>query len=297
MPDAIKVIAPAKVNLYLGVGARRGDGYHDVRTVLQAISLSDTVTIEPGLRLSLVCRPDLGLMPDENLAWKAAIAFGAALELSATVSISIDKQIPHGAGLGGGSSDAAAVLLGLAKMNGIRSDDDRLLAAAHALGSDVPFFLDGGTGLYDGRGDDLVHRLPSLDAHVVIIKPDDAVRTTWAYEQFDRDPQQTSGPEAVVAALLSQDVEVLAHSLSNNFEKAAAQLVPESAEVLNWARGLAETYGAELAGSGAAVYALCPDEDSAHRVVELADEVGWWAYAAQFRSRGVEIVSEEGASA
>lgn len=295
MARTLTLTAPAKVNLYLGVGPLRADGFHEVSTVLQALELADTLVIQESDALSLTCEPSLGVPDEANLAWKAAELFAREFDTTDRVAIALHKRIPHGAGLGGGSSDAAAVLAGLAHWNGIERDSAALLAIARQLGADVSFFLLGGLALFAGRGDELVRALPCLDADVVLFKTPLPVSTAEAYATFDSDPQIPAGPEAVIAGLLSADIAVLGHSLANNMEKAAGILVPETAEALRWARAWPGALGAALAGSGSAGFALVSDATIALEMAEEAQSRGWWATATRFSRNGVSV--HEGADA
>jgi 4-diphosphocytidyl-2-C-methyl-D-erythritol kinase len=280
--------APAKVNLYLGVGERRSDGYHDVETVLQAVSLSDTVILEPADQLSVSCEPDLGLPAEENIAHRAALALAAAYDVTPHVRISIEKRIPAGGGLGGASSDAAAVLVGLAALWGFsrpgaaREPDSMLQEVAVSLGADVPFFLGGGTAFFRGRGDVLVRRLPTPHLDLALIKPAEPVPTTAAYNEFDRTaPVAQTGPEEVLRACESGDATAIARVLYNNMTDASVALVPEIGEVLEWTQGerAGGVIGETVAGSGSTVFAVCSSPESARRLADAARSRGWWAEA------------------
>lgn len=295
MPTTIVVRAPAKVNLYLGVGSVRPDGYHDVTTVLQAIDLADQIEISPAEILSVLCEPDLSIPQEQNLAYKAAVAFGELTHTPVTCRIVVSKRIPDGAGLGGGSSDAAAVLAGLAHIHGVPRTDLLLADAARSVGVDVAFFLVGGAAMLAGRGDELVRRLPALPGHVVLVKPSGTLSTADVYREFDRDPQLAAGPEGAVAALYAGDLGVLGNALANNLEPASFALVPESREALGWVRGRPGVTGGALAGSGSAVFGLCESAHVAETVAADAEARGWWSATAGFSASGAEVREEQGA--
>ncbi len=293
--------APAKVNLYLGVGARRADGYHDVETVLQTLSLSDTVVIEPAEDLSVACDTDLGLPAEENLAYRAALALAEALGREPGACISLTKRIPAGGGLGGASSDAAAVLVGLARLWGYTDPGDDgatevvLHEVAASLGADVPFFLGGGTALFGGRGDVLTSRYATPRLDIALVKPDEPVPTGAAYAAFDRLLLPTPpGPGAVADACAAGDARGLARVLYNNMTEASVSLVPAVGDVLGWSRSAGGVLGAAVAGSGSTVFAVCESGASALRVVEEARCRGWWAEAAESRVDGVRACSAGG---
>jgi 4-diphosphocytidyl-2-C-methyl-D-erythritol kinase len=288
----VRVVAPAKVNLYLGVGEVLASGYHAVTSVLHTLELADTLTIVPAAKLSLCCATDVGVPPEENLVWRAAVAMGEALGREPHFEIEIAKQIPHGAGLGGGSSDAAAAIAGLAHLWGEDPLDERCLQIARSLGADVPFFLYGGAALMGGRGDELVRRLPALDVPVLLVRPHRPVSTAAAYRAFDAAPVPAAGESGTVAALVAREAGALARALANNMEAASVAVVPEVGEALAWVRGQEGVLGAEVAGSGSAVFALT---ESIERTRALADEAatrGWWSVATRLRQQGVDVTKK-----
>jgi len=287
MLQRIEVTAPAKVNLFLGIGAVRPDGYHDVTTVLHTLEFADTIALEPAPTFSLNCSEELDIPAEENLALRAARAFAEAFEMAGGVAIELTKRIPSGAGLGGGSSDAAAVLTGLAELHGIESADPRLLAVAQALGADVPFFLLGGAALMTGRGDRIERMLPAIAVPVVLVKPRAPVPTAAAYRAFDADPVPAGDPAAVLDALLHANPSALGAALSNNMTACAVSLVPEVADALAWVNVVPGVFGAAVAGSGSSVYALCAAEQVARRIADEAAGRGFWGMATSTRSSGV----------
>lgn len=253
-PNYLRLIAPAKVNLFLGIGATRADGRHEATTVMQALLLHDTLylntkaepwemsedsTLPPwqaigGPAGNVLVNLDvadkgtplpLQTAAADNLVFQAVDALCRALGWNSPlqVSIRLEKTIPHQAGLGGGSSDAAAVLVGLAQKLGLAASDARISEVAQALGTDVAFFLKGGAALLDGAGENFVRQLAPLKAPVVLVKPEGGVSTAAAYQAFDQQP------DAVPPALLTQ-VEAAADAadvpLFNNLDAPARQLLP-----------------------------------------------------------------------
>lgn len=287
----VRVEAPAKVNLFLGVGGLRDDGYHHVTTVLHALELCDVIEIRPAPALALTCRPDVCVPAERNLAWRAAAQLAAGLGHSPDVSIDVHKRIPHGAGLGGGSADAAAVIAGLADLWGVDRRDPVCLQVAASLGADVPFFLGGsGCALMSGRGDVLECELPALGGlTVVLVKPPQPVPTAAAYTRFDADPREPGDAEAVVAALESRDERALVAALCNNMQDAAFSLVPEVRAVVDMVSRTAGVLGAIVAGSGSAVAGICEDDEVAATVARLATSQGWWAAVTKLRGSGVTV--------
>jgi 4-diphosphocytidyl-2-C-methyl-D-erythritol kinase len=289
----LRVIAPAKVNLFLGIGPVRSDGYHEVVSVFHALSLADEIFMEPAERLVFECSTDLGVPAEQNLAHRAACALGEALRREPSVHIRIKKRIPHGAGLGGGSSDAAAVIAGLAQLWGLDTKDPRCRAVAASLGADVPFFLTGGAALMSGRGDELVRDLPALvGTPAVLVRPPRPVSTAAAYRMFDLAPVAPGDPRAVIEALEAGDAEALATAVHNNMEAASFSVEPLVAEAVGWTRQSPGVRGAIVAGSGSAVFGLCEDRAAAELVASQALAHGWWSEPIELVAHGATVVSE-----
>lgn len=282
----IVVTAPAKVNLHLGIGDLRPDGFHNVTTVLHTLELADTLRLTPSESFTLTCDFDLGVPAEQNLALRAAHVFAAHFGEPGGVAIELTKRIPAGAGLGGGSSDAAAVLAGLAAMTG-HVGDPRLAMMAQGLGADVAFFLAGGAALMAGRGDEIVRMLPPLRVDVVLVKPAAPVNTALAYRAFDQRPVSAASPAPVIAALEAGDPRALGAALANNMTRCAISLVPEVADALAWVSAEPGVLGAAVAGSGSCVFGLCADADAAQRVANLAPAHGVWGVATATRLSGV----------
>jgi 4-diphosphocytidyl-2-C-methyl-D-erythritol kinase len=290
----VRVAAPAKVNLYLGVGPLMPDGYHAVDTVLHALELHDDVRVSAAPGFALSCHPDVGVPMADNLACRAAHALGEAFGRPVNAEVVLSKRIPHGAGLGGGSSDAAAVIAGLARMWGVGPTDDRCVAAAATIGADVPFFLYGGAALMTGRGDRIERSLPALTTPVVLVRPPEPVPTAAAYRAFDAAPAPAGDASAVIAALEARDEAALGAALDNNLAAAAAAVVPAVADALAWVQGQAGVLGATVAGSGSAVFALVYDADTAESIAARAAARGWWSAASRLSAAGARATDEEG---
>jgi 4-diphosphocytidyl-2-C-methyl-D-erythritol kinase len=205
------------------------------------------------------------------------------------LDIHVVKRIPWGAGLGGGSSDAAAVLVGLAFWAGLPLHDERLLDVARSLGADVPFLLAGGAALMGGRGDELVRSVEPLEVPLVLVKPDAVVRTGAAYAAFDAASRPSGDPSGVLDALGSQDAALLGAALANNMTDASRSLVPQIGEAILWLRAEDDVLGVAMAGSGSSVFALCSQPSAAQRLAEEASQRGWWAAATRTSPRGASI--------
>ena len=251
----IRLPAPAKINLHLEVLGRRPDGFHALETVFQTIELADDleIAIEPGEGVRLACSDPTIPADASNLVWRAAAAVQARRPGLGLVAIALDKRIPHGAGLGGGSSDAASTLLALNHLLEEPLAMDELAEIALALGSDVPFFLVGGTAHATGRGEELT-ALPELPrTPVTVLMPAAMLPTPAVFRAMtdaERGPRTPRGA-AWAAWAASATPEELLH---NRLTGAASRLCPEVAELLAWlgARGVPHL----LSGSGAACFAL-----------------------------------------
>jgi 4-diphosphocytidyl-2-C-methyl-D-erythritol kinase len=282
----LRIFAPAKINLHLGVGAAGPDGYHAVETVLQALAFGDALTITDG-DPRFECTPSLGLAPEDNLAWRAAEAMAEAFARPLDVAISVVKSVPAGAGLGGASADAAAVIVGLAALWEVPEGADTLCAVARSLGADVPFFLEGGAAHFTGRGDVLARRLPSLEAPIVLVKPAEGVPTGAAYAAFDGLGVDAPAVATRMAeALETGDASAVARCLHNAMTPASTGLVPAIADALALVAGAPGVLGASMAGSGSAVFGICADAIAAENAAAAARSAGFWATATSTYSGG-----------
>ncbi|GAB11276.1 4-diphosphocytidyl-2-C-methyl-D-erythritol kinase [Gordonia araii NBRC 100433] len=276
-PGAITARAAAKINLYLGVGEARADGYHDLTTVFQAVSLFDDVTVSPSTELSVRTSgegaADVPDDPAQNLAARAA----RRVDPDARVAIEIDKSIPVAGGMAGGSADAAAALVACTRLLRVDWDRAELMAAAAELGSDVPFSVHGGTALGVGRGERLSPVLSRGEYHWVIAVAKSGLSTPTVFAELDRlrakadlDDPAVGEPEELLRALASGDVERVAGLLHNDLQPAALSLQPVLRRTLR-AGADAGALAGIVSGSGPTCVFLCSDGDSAVRVAaELA---------------------------
>ncbi|UXA05855.1 4-(cytidine 5'-diphospho)-2-C-methyl-D-erythritol kinase [Mycobacterium sp. SMC-2] len=274
---SVTVRVPGKVNLYLAVGDRREDGYHELTTVFQAVSLLDEVTVRNAdvLSLELVGEGADKLPTDErNLAWQAAELMAEHVGRAPDVSIMIDKSIPVAGGMAGGSADAAAVLVAMNSLweLNVPRRDLRMLAAR--LGSDVPFALHGGTALGTGRGEELATVLSRNTFHWVLAFADGELLTPAVFRELDRlreagDPPRLAGPGPVLAALAAGDPEQLASLLGNEMQAAAVSLNPRLRRTLR-AGVQAGALAGIVSGSGPTCAFLCASAASA---VDVGTEI------------------------
>ena len=267
---SVTVRVPGKVNLYLAVGDRRDDGYHELTTVFHAVSLLDEVTVRNAdvLSLELVGEGADKLPTDEhNLAWQAAELMAEHVGMAPDVSIMIDKSIPVAGGMAGGSADAAAVLVAMNSLWELNVPRRDLRVLAARLGSDVPFALHGGTALGTGRGEELATVLSRNTFHWVLAFADSGLSTKAVFSELDRlradgDPPQLAEAGPVLAALAAGDPEQLAPLLGNELQAAALSLEP----TLRRALGAGVDAGALagiVSGSGPTCAFLCASAASA----------------------------------
>jgi 4-diphosphocytidyl-2-C-methyl-D-erythritol kinase len=278
VPPPVTVRVPSKVNLHLAVGGVRADGYHELSTIFQALSLTDEVTVaaagEPGVEVRGEGATSVPTGP-ENLAWQAVERLAGYAGRPAKIRVVIRKGIPVAGGMAGGSADAAATLVGLAALWKLDIGRDELSAIAAALGSDVPFALHGGTALGTMRGEQLVPVLARHTYHWVLALDHDGLPTPKVYAELDRlradgDPPRIGPVEPVLEALATGDPRQLALLLGNDLQAAAVSLRPGLRRTLR-AGVSAGALAGIVSGSGPTCAFVCEDADSALRVAaELA---------------------------
>jgi len=266
---SVRVPAYAKVNLRLDVLGGRADGYHELRTIFQAISLHDTLELEskrePGIDLRIAGNSQLAGEPGkDNLVYRALEELGREIGIQHGVRAMLTKRIPVGRGLGGGSSDAAAALLGLLRLAGKNIEAARLLEIASNLGADVPFFLHGGRALGISRGDEIYPLSDVARRHLLVISPREiAVPTKDAYQWLSE--ELTNGGDATkLMRFCALCWSPQGGALSNDFEAAVFPRYPRLAAIKRelLQQGAAE---ASLAGSGSAVFGVYQHPAKARR--------------------------------
>jgi 4-diphosphocytidyl-2-C-methyl-D-erythritol kinase len=291
--SGVRIRVPAKLNLFLAVRGRRADGYHELVSVLQTVSLFDELRADfsgppgrgehpagrrkMGVELRTNDAPGLPASPADNLAVRAALALGARtgivlnghgdLDAPRTV-LDLHKRIPVAGGMAGGSADAAAALVALNELWRCDLDRDELRTLAAELGSDVPFCVVGGTALATGRGTEMAQVLCRGTFSWVIATSPTPLPTAEVYRAWDRHCRpSTDDPDAVLTALLGGDPRALAAAIHNDLEPAAFALRPELADA-KAALLDAGALGALLSGSGPTLLALCEDDTAAAAVAD-----------------------------
>jgi 4-diphosphocytidyl-2-C-methyl-D-erythritol kinase len=283
----IALKAYAKINLGLVVLGRREDGYHELRTIYQSVSLADdlAVSILPGagqvrLEASGFAVPG----GEQNLAGRAARAVQEELRLRSAIRIALTKRIPPGSGLGGASSDAAAVLRAVLSLSGKSMPPERLLHLAAGLGSDVPFFLLGGRALGVGRGEE-VYPLPDLPrCSAVILFPGEGMNTAEAYGLLRRPRLTVSATQPTIELFCGRMLAGHRAALANDFEPLLLERLPRLAQAK---RALLQygAVGASLTGSGSALYGLFDDPAKARRAARALEKSGASVFVARTVSR------------
>ena len=263
---------PAKVNLQLSVGPRESDGFHNLVSVFQAISIFDEVTVSKthagnGVTITVTGEHTHGVPEDsENLAVKAALLVGSKFDFEVDVHIEVKKSIPVAGGMAGGSADAAATLVAMDSLFNLDMSREELHALGSELGSDVPFMISGGTAIGQGRGDQLTAALSRGTYHWVLALSSVGLSTPAVYTECDRmrAEREIAAPQVsdvLMQSLLAADAEAVGNSLSNDLQNAACSLRPALSLVLEVGRDYG-ALGAIVSGSGPTVAFLVADEDS-----------------------------------
>jgi len=291
----VKVVAPAKINLYLWVGERRADGMHEIESVMQSVSLTDELTISASDGVTLDVSPPGSAPEDEsNLVVAAVRALAGTCSTASGAALRLEKRIPAGAGLGGGSSDAAAALIGLNQLWGCVLSKKALEKIGAGIGADVPFCVRGGTAGALGAGERLAPLIVREPLWWVTAMPAGSLSTAEVYTRFD----ELGGPRRGLAdahdladALARGDLERVGASLRNDLEEAALSLDPS----LGSARSTlldAGALGAVMSGSGPAWTALARDEKHAEELVIQVRDAFSGSWAVKSLDRGARVTEK-----
>ena len=261
----MQLLAPAKINLSFQIKGRRADGFHEIETLMAPVALADRLTIERAGddgQVQFSCDDPSVPSGDDNLVVRAANLFREATKVTAGVTISLEKKIPHGAGLGGGSSDAASTLLGLNELFETRLPQDDLLNLAAQLGSDVPFFVVRSAAICRGRGELVSPTSLETNLHLLLLKPDFGVPTPWAYGRW-KDSHELPGLDYSPQEF--RDVRFF-----NDLEKPVFEKFVSLARLKTWLREQPEVAVALMSGSGSTVFAVLHDRADAESLADRA---------------------------
>ncbi len=254
----ISLQAKAKINLSLDVTAKRPDGYHDLASVMQTIDLCDTVTIVPKQTNQIIVTTTSAELCDmtDNLAYRAACFFNSRFALENGYHINIIKSIPIGAGLAGGSADAAAVINGLCQLYNKKLDDKMLADIGATLGADVPFCLKGGTALAEGIGERLMPFDNQTDFYLVLVKPQESISTAQVFQNFLFDKVlEHPNNHQLISALQAGNLELAIKNMGNVLETVTVKWLPQIAEIKQQLFSFGALY-AQMSGSGSTVFGI-----------------------------------------
>jgi 4-diphosphocytidyl-2-C-methyl-D-erythritol kinase len=275
--NRMQVSAPAKINLSLKILGRRADGFHEIETFIAPISLADEIQIKKQPRwIDLECNDSSIPHGDDNLVVRAAKAFLQETGQKGGVSIELKKKIPHGAGLGGGSSDAAATLLALNELFGTKMPREQLAKLGSTIGSDVPFFVFASPAICRGRGEIVSPTKLPEPLSVLLLKPDFGVAAAWAYSRW-KDSREIPGVSYSVQEFRRQ-------TFMNDLERPVFEKFVFLAEIKKWLLGQPEAGAALMSGSGSTIFAVLRDPPSVDALAQRAREQldpKLWTCAAQ----------------
>ena len=277
MARTFRVSSHAKINWILDVLLKREDGYHELRTIYQTVSLHDSLRItETSGAIEIACDDTRVPCDETNLAFRAATLLREATRTSKGARIEIEKRIPVAAGLGGGSSNAAAALLALVRLWQIEIDERDLVRIAASIGSDVPFFIIGGTAFGVGRGE-VVQPIEQVHcAHLLLVNPGFPVSTRDAYEKLSR--LTSPEPASIIPLTLpaAKGIRELPLAARNDLEEVVIAAHPEIAEVKRRLMSLGARH-ALMSGSGATVFGVFDNSESAARAESEMRALGYWS--------------------
>ena len=276
MKDTAQLKALAKINLGLDVIGRRENGYHDVRMVMQTIYLYDNVTIKKTEKPGVVVKTNLNYLPinEDNIAYKAAKMLIDEFAIPEGVEITLDKHIPVAAGLAGGSSNAAAVLVGMNQIFGLKLSQKDLMERGVKLGADVPYCVMRGTVLAEGIGEILSPLPPMPKCYILIAKPAISVSTKVVYEKLDSKPIENHPDiDAIIDGLEKGDIHKVAMSMGNVLESVTIEdypIIEDIKDVMKEAGAL----NAMMSGSGPTVFGIFDDKQIAKEAKDKIRELG-----------------------
>jgi 4-diphosphocytidyl-2-C-methyl-D-erythritol kinase len=268
LPDKLQVmevLAPAKINVSLRILNRRGDGFHEIETLIAPISLCDEIKINKinsGKGIKFHCDDPSVPIDDENLVVRAVKRFFGATKLEPAVSIELKKKIPHGAGLGGGSSDAATTLLALNRLFETNLACDELAKIGSTIGSDVPFFIFESAAFCGGRGELVTPTKLPERLSILLLKPDFTVATAWAYFRW-QDSREIPGVTYAAQEFAGQ-------SFVNDLERPVFEKFVFLAQLKMWLLRQPEVGAALMSGSGSTVFAVLRNRQDAEAIAERA---------------------------
>jgi 4-diphosphocytidyl-2-C-methyl-D-erythritol kinase len=281
----IRLKAPAKINWFLSVLNKREDGYHDIVSSLQCVELFDILSFEEAGEIHLLS--EMGIPAEGNLVYKAAVLLKKMSSYKRGARIHLQKNIPVAAGLGGGSSDAAATLIGLNRLWGLNLDKKTLMRLAAEIGSDVPFFLSGTLSLAEGRGEKVTDLPAESSAIILLVKPDIAVSTSWAYQSYKTGlTKKPVDIKLFCQALVSRNFFLLRDMVGNDLEEVVFGKYPAVGKIK---RILLENGAlfSLMSGSGSAVFGVFHTMEEAFRASQCLQ--GEWCRVVRTLNRRDDV--------
>lgn len=287
----ITLKANAKINLFLDITGKRNDGFHELESVMMSVGIADILTFEKTDKagIEIICDRDDIPLNDKNIIWKAAKALlvKRGIYEKTGLRVTVKKNIPSQAGMGGGSADGAAALIAVNKLFGLNADESELIEIGAKVGADVPFCIRGGCCVCQGIGEKLSDILFKGRLNLVVIKPDTAISTPAAYKAYDglSEPAHKSVTQ-MVTAIESNDTELISERLFNAFD-----LITDNEEINNAKSALIESgaKGAMMTGSGSAVFGVYESKQEAENAyLSLKDR--FKAYLCESENIGVEEI-------
>ncbi|MEO7659276.1 MAG: 4-(cytidine 5'-diphospho)-2-C-methyl-D-erythritol kinase, partial [Pyrinomonadaceae bacterium] len=267
----------AKINWTLQILGKRDDGFHELFTVFQTVSLCDSISFKADHSLALTCDDPQVIVDENNLIIKAANALQERFDIGLGAAIHLEKRIPSPGGLGGGSSNAAVALIGLARLWEIDIGDYELQTIAARLGSDVPFFLNGGTAIGTGRGE-LIEQVKDIDGEcLLIVTPDAAVSTVGAFKRLNASALTNDALNRIlrVCRREAESLDLRRAVLINDFETSVFDAFPEIERVKNTLLDLGAV-NAAMSGSGASVFAIFDKTETRQAAIKALDHESTW---------------------
>ena len=275
----IQINAPAKINLYLEIVGKRPDGYHNIESIFHTIDLFDTLYFEESSDIQLTCSNPALPVDQSNLIYKTIVKMQKYFGIDKAAKIYLVKNIPMGAGLGGGSSDAAATIMALNKIWKLNKTKKELEQFAASIGADVPFFLTGGTAIVEGIGEKITKIDIKNKYNFVLAKPNFGVSTAWAYSQVKL-PLTNINKIDSISEVLSKNILTTSVARRFFFNRFEEFVFPRYREIEDIKKYL-ESFGCAtlMSGSGATIFALASSKEQSLVLVEKLKQHGWNAWA------------------
>ena len=270
----------AKINLFLDIKGKLQNGYHIIKTVMQSIDIYDEITLIPlnDNKIIIECSDKSIPINEKNTCYKAVLLLKKAYGINSGIQIYINKMIPAGAGMAGGSSNAAAVIKGLNKMWKLNLSEQEMIDIGAQIGADVPFCLVGGTCLAEGIGDKVTDLNDFQWDNILLVKPEFSISTAFVYQNFDADYYNSYDSNDILKHISLNNHIQAARCVSNTLERVVEKFYPEIKDI----KKLMIDNGAIssiMTGSGSAVFALFKDNDSLNKTYQIAKEI----YPSTFR--------------